>query len=687
MPEQIGDNRYPSLFSPLRIGNVTVRNRIMQTAHAKVFGYRDGLTNKRELYYQRERARGGAGLVITGNRLVHPTSNTGSRGFNAGYRKEIVERERAITRVVHDNGARIFAQQNHFGINGDSSAMDDYRVLWSSSNVKSPAFGETPKPMELSDMKEVVEHWALCCAYSREAGFDGVEVHLAHSYLLHQFISELFNKRSDDYGGSFENRMRYPLEVIRQVRTRVGDDFVVGVRIPLTEMAPGGFEIDTTLRIARTVAETGLIDYINTTVATYHDIGRAMPPNDMPEGWTLDRVAQVKEAVDLPVFAVGGIKDPAMAEKALSSKQADMVAMTREQIADPEYANKIRTGREDEVYHCIRCNQGCIGRLFQGRPITCILNPATGREERFGPDTLEATSEPMHWAVVGGGPAGLKAAETLARRGHHVTLCEKDERLGGQTNLIVEQPYRDSFAWIARDLESQLHKLGVNIRQSTEADVGTLESLAPDGVIVATGSHPLRTGFSSINPMVQSVPGTDQENVLTVPDVLQNPERVGKRVLFLDDDGSRYVLGTMEKLQQQGHETHLITRFNGVGLQLLPTLDLPIIMSRLMEGGLTYRINYWFKEIKDHAVLVHDIFSGREEWLDGFDSFVLATGHEAEDRLYHELKNRMPNVHRIGDCHAPRKIEHAIYEGVLAGRELFKPGDRYIEAGALEQWP
>ncbi|HYW03641.1 MAG TPA: FAD-dependent oxidoreductase [Gammaproteobacteria bacterium] len=684
--KQPGEQRYPRLYSSLKIGNITVRNRIMQTAHAKVFHMRDGLTNRRDVFYQRERARGGIGLIITGNRLIHPTSNTGSRGFSWGYRREIVERERAMTDAVHEHGARIIAQQNHFGVNGSSSAMDDFRVLWSSADVKSPAFGETPKPMEPEDMDEIAEYWALCAAYSREAGFDGVEVHLAHSYLLHQFISELFNKRTDEYGGSFENRMRYPLEVIRRVRERVGRDFVVGIRMPLVEMAPGGYEVDTAVRIATTVAETGLIDYVNTTAATYHNIGYGIPTNDVPEGWLLERVSKIRGAVDVPVFAVGGIKDPAMAEDALARGMADMIAMTREQIADPAYANKVREGREDEVYHCIRCNQGCIGRLFQARPITCILNPATGREERFGPDTLEPAANPGHWVVVGGGPAGMKAAETLAARGHRVTLLEREQRLGGQVNSVVQQPARGSFAWIARDLEVQMRRHGVNIRLGEEADADSVLALQPDGVIVATGSSPLRTGFSAVNPMVAELPGVRGEHVLTVPEVLEDPDRAGGRSLILDDDGTRYVLGTAEKLQQAGCRVHVLTRFNGLAPNIVQTLDQPIVFQRLFEAGLEYTVNHWAKEIRGREVIAYNLFSGREHSLGEFDSVVLATGHRAEANLYFALKDRGISVHRIGDCHAPRQIEHAIYEGMLAGRELFDPSTRYIEAGALEQW-
>src|SRR6185312_2008446 len=332
---------------------------------------------------------------------------------------------------------------------------------------KSPAYGETPKAMEQEDIAEVVEWWARCAELSREGGFDGTEVHISHSYLLHQFLSPLYNKRTDEYGGTFENRLRFAREVIAEVRRRAGADWVVGVRISLTDFIPGGLDIDDAIRVAKELECDGGIDYVNVTAAGYHNIWRAIEPSDVPDGYLVDLSAQVKTAVSLPVFTVGGIKDAALAEEIVASGKADMVAMTRAQIADPEFANKAREGREDEITHCIRGNQGCIGRVFKGLPIACTVNPAAGRERRFG--TLTPADAPGHWAVVGGGPAGLKAAETLARRGHRVTLLERDQRLGGQVNLILATPGRQEFGWLSRDLERQARRLGVDIRLGVEA--------------------------------------------------------------------------------------------------------------------------------------------------------------------------------------------------------------------------
>ena len=456
-------SRYPHLFSSLRIGNVTVRNRILQTAHVKLFT-ENGVDSNRNVAYQVERARGGTGLLITGNRLVHPTSTTGMPRFAYQYLKGELEIDRAMTSGVHAHGGVIFTQLNHFGPNATSDSADDLRVLWGPSAVKSPAYGETAKAMEQEDIDEVIAWWGRCAELSREGGFDGTEVHIAHSYLLHSFLSPVYNKRTDGYGGSFENRLRFAREVIDEVRGRVGNDWVVGVRITLSDFIPGGLDAGDAVQTARLLEADGKVDYVNVSAAGYHNIHMAIQPSDAPDGYLVELAAEVKSAVrDLPVFTIGGIKDPAMAEEIVASGRADMVAMTRTQIADPEFANKAREGREDEIYHCIRGNQGCIGRVFKGMAISCTVNPAAGREARFGIGTLTPAESQARWLVVGGGPAGMKAAETLAKRGHRVTLIEREAELGGQVNLILRTPGRETFGWITKDLDRHMRKAGVEI--------------------------------------------------------------------------------------------------------------------------------------------------------------------------------------------------------------------------------
>jgi mycofactocin system FadH/OYE family oxidoreductase 2 len=675
---------YPHLFSPLQIGNVTVRNRIMQTAHVKLFAH-NAVDSQRNVAYQAARAKGGAGLLITGNRVVHPTSTTGFPRVAWAYLPDALDADRKLTDAVHEHGAAIFAQLNHFGLNASSDSADDYRVLWGPSPVKSPAYGETPKAMEVEDIREVVEWWGRSAELTRAGGFDGAEVHISHSYLLHQFLSPLYNKRTDEYGGSFENRLRFAREVIEEVRRRAGRDWVVGVRISLTDFIPGALDVEDAVRVAQTLEADGRIDYVNVTAAGYHNIFRAIEPSDVPDGYLVELAAQVKSAVALPVFTVGGIKDAVLAEEILASGKADMVAMTRAQIADPEFATKIREGRDDEVYHCIRGNQGCIGRVFKGLPITCTVNPAAGRERRFGEGTLEPAEEPARWLVIGGGPSGMKAAETLARRGHEVTLVEREELLGGQVNLILRTPGRDEFGWIVRDLEVQLRRRGVDVVLGTEATAASVRELSPDGVIVATGAVPSHTGFSSVIPLVEQMPGVEQGNVLTVWDVLLESKPVGTQVVVLDDDGTRYAAGVTEVLLDRGCTVQFVSRWPALFPSTLTTLDMAHIYGRLLGKGLTYRLNSWATGIEGDHVSVLNLYTGAVETLTGVDTVVLATGPKANDSLYFALKGEVENLHRIGDCVAPRKLDHAIYEGYLAGRELWSPEERYIYEGELER--
>jgi 2,4-dienoyl-CoA reductase-like NADH-dependent reductase (Old Yellow Enzyme family)/pyruvate/2-oxoglutarate dehydrogenase complex dihydrolipoamide dehydrogenase (E3) component len=624
--------------------------------------------------------------VITGERLVHPTSPVGRPRFAYSYLPSMIERDRAITKAVHQHDTLIFAQLNHVGVEGSSDAVDDLRVLYGPSEISSPLFGETAKAMDRDDIEEIVAAFASCAEYTREGGFDGIELHVAHGYLLSQFLSPLYNHRDDEYGGTLENRLRLTRDVIGAIRARVGRDFVVGVRIGLTEFMPGGYGVEESIEAVAMLGADGEIDFFNTSAGGYHSgQHRLIAPSDTEDGWLVEDVARIKDAAgQLPVFAVGALRDPRAMHDIVASGKADMVGAVRAVIADPELPNKLREGRDAAVYRCIKGNQGCISRVWRGLPMACTVNPVAGREGAFGEDAIAAVDQPKRWLVVGGGPAGLKAAETLARRGHHVTLIEREDSLGGQVRLIVRAPGRDTFMALVEDLSTQLDALGVDVRLGQSATVSDVSTLSPDDVIVATGAHPDRSGYSSAAPHLRELPGAGRDSVLTTWDVLRDPEQAGRHVVVLDDQGTREVAGVAEVLLDAGREVELVSRWNSLFPFTATTLDQPLIARRLLRKGLRCRLSSWALGIERDGVHIRDLLSEEDARLAGIDTVVLATGRRSDTELYSALSAAGIPAIRIDDCLAARTLDHAVYEGFVAGLERVSSDERYLVEGQLE---
>lgn len=648
--------QFKYLFSPLQIGKTVVPNRISFSAHLTNFA-ENNLPSEQHVYYLAERAKGGAGLIITEEQSVHPTDHAYEKLIDA-FKPEVVPRYHKICRAVHEYETKIFAQLNHNGAQSDGTLSR--LPVWGPSPVPDVMFREVPKEMEREDIKEVMAAFSKSATHVREGGFDGIELQIGHSSLLRQFLSPLSNLRTDEYGGSLENRMRLALEVIEAVRATVGADFTLGIRLCADEMIPGGLTLDDTKEMARRFEATGKIDFIDLSVGTFYNLYLVGGTMHTPLGYTIPLSAGIKEVVNLPVFATGRINDPVMAERILADGQADMIGMVRAQICDPEMPNKAKEGRLEEIRYCVADNQGCYGRVAVNKSIGCIQNPAIGNEKAQGIGSLKPASVKKRVLIVGGGPAGLRAAEVAAKRGHKVTIYEKKAKLGGQVNIAALGAGREELGAVIRNEENQLKILPVAIVLNKEVTPEFILEQNPDVVIIATGSVPKEC----------PVPGADGPNIFNVWQVLLGEADPGNRILFIDYDGHHQATATAEFLADQGKEVHMLTSSLFVGNDLGPIQDLYLTRQRLLQKGVTFTPDFAVMEIKGLEVHGFNVYSNEWRTFSGYDSIVLAMGNRVEDGLYRALKGRVKELHCIGDCVAPRKIDMAILEGDKVGRTI-----------------
>ena len=645
------------LWSPLRLGPVTLKNRIVFSAHLTNYATQDGHPSDQHVAYYEERAAGGAGLIITEEHSTHPTDWPYEKLIH-GFNPAVIDGYRRITEAVHRHGTPIFAQINHNG--GQASSMFSRLPVWAPSAVPDPLFREVPKAVSVDEIAEIVESYAQVARHCREGEFDGIELQCSHSSIVRGFLSPATNKRTDEYGGSLENRTRLLTQIVAAVRHVIGNRLALGVRICGDELIEGGTTIDDAVEIAKIVEATGHVDYINTSIgvatASLFMIEASM---HIPPGYAMFIPSAFRKAVDLPVVGVGRFKDPLQAERALAEGHCDLVGVVRGQIADADFAAKARAGATDEIRLCLSCNQECVGRMGLNRWLGCIENPRTGRESE-GVGTVSITPRPKQVMVVGAGPAGLQAAIAAARNGHRVTVYEKEPQAGGQVRLAASVPNRAEFGDMIRNQLAECRRLGVTIEHGIGVWPGFVTERAPDHVIVATGAEAQRPWW---------VPG-DASNVLDVREVLSgSAERgpdTGDAVVVVDEIGFHHATSVAELLADRGCRVEIVTPGMVVGQDLGITLDMENWWMRAGAKGIVQSTDLVPKGLagSELTLLHHPTGTNQTRHLDWL---VLAVPANPVEWLYHDLVAAGVSVERVGDCVAPRRAHAAIVEGERAG--------------------
>ncbi|WP_414732704.1 FAD-dependent oxidoreductase [Acetobacterium carbinolicum] len=655
---------FENLLSPINIGTLKLRNRVVMGAMGSGTAHDNATVSECECAYYAERAKGGAGLIITEVTRVNNETGVMMPRQTSAATDDCIPGLTKLARAVHFYDGAIFIQLHHPGRQTDNMAIGG-RATISPSGIKSMMLQSECREMTNAEIKSFVQDYINAAERCYKAGIDGVELHSAHGYLLNQFISPLTNKRTDEYGGSTENRARVIKEIIEGIRKRVGRDYPVMLRISADEFlresmfpfSEDGLLLDEAIEICKYLVPFGL-DAINVSAGIYETMNQAWEPISFAEGWKIYLAEAVKKAVDVPVFGVGVIRNPEFAEKIIAEGRVDGVTIARGLLADPDWVNKAAAGQVDEIRRCISC-LNCMDSMIEngmkGEPFACAINARAAREWFYNDDRRDGDDRLV--VVIGGGPAGMEAARKLAQRQFKVVLFEKNSELGGQLCLGNKPPHKDKINWLIDYYKTQLTKLGVDVRLNTPATHNAISALDPYAVFVGTGAEAI---------VPQSIKGVKKAHVCTSSDILSGKVTLtGKKVAVIGSGMTG--VETAELLETQDNEVFVVEMADRIGPDA-SWQSFSDVQARLMRFGTVFMPAHKLVEIEDQSIKLEQP-DGQHIDL-AVDHVVLSLGVKADQTLADEILKNFDRVEKIGDTAQVGRIANAVETGFVAAYHL-----------------